>query len=239
MVERMVRLVYEQIYFILSEETYYSLHQLNERIKELLEKFNQRTYKQLKQSRKDLFLTMEYPVLKPLPPQAYVIKHFKRAKVQKTSHVYLSEDKHYYSVPYRFIGKGVRIHYSHRVVEVYHHNERIASHLRDRTASGYTTKKEHLPSEHQFYLDWSPDFFITKAQQIGPYMTQYVKRLFTQSGYAETKYKTAMGIVQLTKYFDTHRIEKGCQLAIMHPVSSYQRLLHILEKGLDQSTGLI
>ena len=121
---------------------------------------------------------------------------------------------------------------------MYHHNERIASHLRDRTASGYTTKKEHLPSDHQFYLDWSPDFFISKAQQIGPYTTQYVERLFTQSGYAETKYKTAMGIVQLTKYFDKRRIEKGCQLAIMHPVSSYQRLLHILEKGIDQSTDL-
>ena len=111
----------------------------------------------------------------PLPPEPFVIKKYKRAKVQKTSHVYLSEDKHYYSVPYRYIGKYTMIHFSDHVVEVYYKHQRVATHHRDRTASGYSTKKEHLPSHHQKYLEWSPAYFITGAKKIGPeYGTIYL-----------------------------------------------------------------
>jgi transposase len=238
MVERIVQLVYQQIYFIMRDEVYFSLHALNERIAELLEKLNARKLSQLNCSRKELFLSIEYPALRPLPPEPYQLKKYKRAKVQKTSHVYLSEDKHYYSVPCRYIGKHTRIHFSDRVVEVYHNHQRIATHHRNRTASGYSTKKEHLPSEHQFYLDWSPSFFINKARKIGPQTEQYIKRLFEQGGYAEIKYKTAMGIIHLQKQYDSIRIEKGCQLAILHPVTSYNRLAGILQKGLDQHAHL-
>jgi hypothetical protein len=124
------------------------------------------------------------------------------------------------------------------LVEVYHNHQRIATLHRNRTASGYSTKKEHLPSEHQFYLDWSPSFFINKARKIGPQTEQYIERLFEQGGYAEIKYKTAMGIIQLQKQYDSSRIEKGCQLAILHPVTSYNRLAGILQKGLDQHAHL-
>lgn len=238
MVERVVQLVYQQIYFIIRDEVFFSLHHLNERIAELLDRLNSRKLSQLNCSRKELYLSIEYPQLQPLPPEPYQIKNYKRAKVQKTTHVYLSEDKHYYSVPYRYIGKQVQIHYSSRVVEVYHNHQRIASHHRDRTMSGYSTKKEHLPSEHQFYLDWSPDFFIVKARKIGPQTEQYIKRLFEQDGYAEVKYKTAMGIIQLQKQYEATRIEKGCELASLHPTSSYNRLVGILQKGLDQDAHL-
>ncbi len=221
MVEGFVQIVYEQIYFKLANETFFSLHELNERIAELLKKLNDRNYKGLNKSRRELFMALDYPRLQPLPTQPYVIKQYKRAKVQKTSHVYLSCDKHYYSVPHRFIGQRTQIHYTDRVVEVYIKHQRISSHLRDRTASGYSTKKEHLPSEHQFYLDWSPAFFIKKARAIGPNTEQYVRRLFDQEGYAETKYKTAMGIIQLKRQYASDRIEKGCQLAILHPITSY------------------
>jgi hypothetical protein len=43
-----------------------------------------------------------------------------------------------------------------------------------------------------------------------------------------------MGIVQLPRQYTVDRIEKACQLAHIHPVSSYQRVLSILEKGLDR-----
>jgi len=237
-VERFVQIVYEQIYFRLRNETFFSLRELNDRIAELLNKLNDRNYKELNCSRRELFIKLDYPLLQPLPAQPYVIKQFKRAKVQKTSHVYLSCDKHYYSVPHRFIGQRAQIHYTDQVIEVYIKNQRISSHLRDRTASGYSTKKEHLPTQHRFYLDWSPSFFIKKAKVIGPNTEQYIRRLFEQDGYAETKYKTAMGIIQLNRQYDSDRIEKGCQVAILHPITSYQRIVGILEKGLDQHADL-
>ena len=237
-VERTVDLVYERIFFELHDEVFFSLHELNERILELVQQFNDRKYSQLKMSRKEVFVATELPALQPLPAHPYQIRHHKRAKVQKNSHVYLSDDKHYYSVPYRHIGKRVHIRYSERVVEVYYHHQRIATHLRDRTASGYTTKTDHLPSQHQAYLSWSPALFLQKANRIGPQTAQYVNRLFQQDGPVETKYKTAMGIIQLQRQYTVSRIEKACELAYMHPVSTYQRLVSILEKGLDQLDDL-
>ena len=238
LVERSVRLVYEQIYFTMRNEVYHTLHELNNRIWQLLEVLNDRKLSQLNCSRAELFLEIEKNVLKPLPSQPYQIRGFKRAKVQKTSHVLLSEDKHYYSVPYRYIGKRVQIQYTHRLVEIYANHHRIATHFRNGTAAGYTTKKDHLPSTHQFYLSWNPKLFIDNARKIGPYTQQYIERLFKQNGHAETKYKTAMGIVQLIKKYETQRIEGACKVGMLHPTSSYQRIVSILDKELDLSKDL-
>lgn len=238
MVERMVQLVYQQIFYKLRNEHYYSLHQLNERIRELLNHLNDRPFKGIQISRREMFLQTELACLSPLPPQGYSFKEFQRAKVQKNSHVYMSADKHYYSVPYRYIGHHVKIHYTSQIVEVYYYHQRIACHKRQLIKSAYSTKKEHLPSTHQFYLDWNPDYFKKMAQQIGPYTTQYINRLFSQPGYTETKYKRAMGVIQLIKKYPRERLEKSCRLALLHPESSYKRILHILDKKLDQQADL-
>ncbi|MCB0669073.1 MAG: hypothetical protein KDC80_24785 [Saprospiraceae bacterium] len=47
-----------------------------------------------------------------------------------------------------------------------------------------------------------------------------------------------MGIIQLQRQYDHERIEKGCQLAFLHPITSYRRLLGILEKRLDEHAQL-
>ena len=238
MVERLVQLVYTEIYFPMRNELFFSLAELNDRIWELLEELNKRKFSQSEESRRTLFESIEKPVLKPLPPQPYQIKKTSRAKVQKSGHVYLSEDKHYYSVPYRYIGHLTRIHYTEKVVEVYFNHQRIATHLRDRQSIGYTTKSEHLTEQHQKYSQWDATYFIQKAKKIGPQCTQYIQRLFDQQGYTQTKYKTAMGIVQLQRLFEIERIEKACQLACIYPTASYQTVKNILEKGLDKLDDL-
>ncbi len=60
MVERMVDLLYEAIYFPLRHETFFSLHELNERVRELLDKFNDKKLSQLECSRRALFLSIEH-----------------------------------------------------------------------------------------------------------------------------------------------------------------------------------
>jgi len=238
MVERMVRLVYEQIYFAIRNEIHFSLPELNERILQLVHKLNARKLSQLDCSRYDLFKENECKLLQELPAHGYELKEQQRSKVGKNCHVYLSKDKHYYSVPFRFIGRRTHIRYSSRMVEIYYRNERIALHFRDRSKSGYSTKKEHLPSTHQYYLNWSPSFFLGKAEKIGPNTHQYIKKLFDQDGVAETKYKTAMGIIQLKKQYETTRIEKAVQLAMLYPKVSYNKLKGILEKNLDLHDNL-
>ena len=47
-----------------------------------------------------------------------------------------------------------------------------------------------------------------------------------------------MGIIQLKKHYSYQRIENACKLGMVHPFSSYQKVLSILEKNLDAHTEL-
>ncbi|WP_243770906.1 Mu transposase domain-containing protein [Mucilaginibacter rubeus] len=83
-------------------------------------------------SRKLQFEEIERQTLAPLPVLRYQFKKHFYARVIKNGHVNLGPDKHYYSVPYRFIGKRVKLLYSRTIVEIYSNYERIALHPREK-----------------------------------------------------------------------------------------------------------
>jgi len=125
-----------------------------------LEIHNNKPFRRIKLSRRELYEQEEYQAMKRLPTRKYEFKKFLRATVQINYHVDLRDDKHYYSVPWRYKGKKVDIIYTNRIVEDYYQNKRIASHKRDYSLNKYTTDKKHMPSHHKFYAEWSPQRFI-------------------------------------------------------------------------------
>ena len=154
-------------------------------------------------------------------------------------HVYLSDDKHYYSVPYRYIGKQVQMAYSRSSVEIYYNFQRIATHSRDYTPGKYTTDRNHMSSSHKAYSEWSLEFFQSKAKQIGPSTYQYITGMILQRSYPEVAYKQAMGIIHLRKEYSTERIESACQRAMSASSYGYHIVANILKKGLDKDPDLI
>lgn len=234
LVESAVRLVYQHIFYPLNQQMFFSLNELNEAIAPLLQGLNARMFSQVNYSRNELFLTVEAPCLKPLPASGYEIKHFKRAKVQKMGHILLGPDKHYYSVPYQYIGKQVEVRYSRSIVEIYYNNHRLCTHKRNYQPGKYTTDKNHLCSTHQAYREWTPTFFREKAAKIGPYTAEYVLRLIQQYAYPELGYKQAQGIIQLTKAYDQSRIENACKRGLTVSHYTYHTISSILKNGTEQ-----
>jgi transposase len=108
LVEGAVKLVYQRIFYPLSKMTFFSLADLNTEIRKLLDKYNDYLLSHVKVSRRDQFYSIEQAHLAPLPAEPYQVKTYKRATVQKMGYIFVSEDKNYYSVPYRFIGKRWR-----------------------------------------------------------------------------------------------------------------------------------
>ena len=82
----------------LRNRTFFSLDELNQAIKELLEYLNNRPMQKLGRSRKEQFERLDCPALKPLPLISFPYAEWKRAKVNVDYHIEL--DGHYYSVPY-------------------------------------------------------------------------------------------------------------------------------------------
>ena len=90
---------------------------MNQAIRPLLDLYNARMYQQRQTSRTQLFLEQEKPLL--LPVQPYELLTYKNTLVQKNYHVFISEDKHYYSMPHQYIGRKVEIRYNETLVEIY------------------------------------------------------------------------------------------------------------------------
>lgn len=233
LVENAVQLTYQRIYYPLREMTFFSLADLNKEIRRLLEQYNDLLFQRKDHSRKELFQSVERSYLKPLPNEAYELKDYKRAKVQKMGYVYFSPDKSYYSVPYRYIGKSTQIHYTYSCVEVYYNNERIALHKRNPANGIYITNKSHLSSSHQAYSDWSPDYFKQKAVKHGNHVLAFVEGVLSQGDYPETAYKRSMGVIQLQRTYGSQRLNNACKRAIEAGTFSYHRLKNILKNNLD------
>jgi len=234
MVEKAVSIVYSRIYAPLRDRTFYSLSELNQAIKELVDAYNRVNFKTRNYSRMDMFESVEKPTLKPLPVEQYQIKNYALAKVQKNSHVYLSAEWHYYSVPFRYIGKRVKIIYTRSIVELYHNYQRIAIHERDKKPYGYTSIKTHLPSAHQFVSEWKPEKFINWAKVYGQSVHEYILKILENHQHPEQNYKSCIGILSLEKKYGRERLNKACDRGLYYCNYSLRVIKNILENGMDQ-----
>jgi len=234
LVENAVKLVYQRIYAPLRNRTFYSLKELNEAIWHLLEQHNNTPFQRLKTSRRELFDNIEKPVLKPLPMERYAIKQCKELTVQFNYHVELREDRHYYSVPWQFRGKRVRVIYDDRNVAIYYDNIRIVQHRRIRIPNDYTTLPAHMPPEHRNYAEWSPERFIKWGQSIGDDAAEMISFVFKSRKHPEQAFKTCMGILNLVKEHGPDRLNKACKRALGFGFHSYRRVKNILDRGLEE-----
>lgn len=233
LVENAVKIVYQQIFAPLRNEVFHDLKTLNEAIRTELEKLNSKPLTHRNYSRKDCFYELESKLLQPLPVQKYSIKTYARLRVLKNAHIYVKQDKHYYSIPYRYVGQEVVVILTKSSVEVYRNYERIALHPRSKEAYAYTTQTDHLHPNHRFMKKLNADFFLERAEKIGPATYQYVHKIIFQKAHPEKGYKSSLGILKLAKHYSEDRLEAVCTLAHEMEEYSYQTLLRMLETQVD------
>lgn len=235
LVEGAVKLVYQRIFYELSNQTFFSIKELNKAILEKVKKFNLHHMKTYDSSRFKLFNEYEKSTLQPLPKHKYELKEYRVATVQKMGYIYLSADKNYYSVPYRYIGKKVEVQYNTDDVEIYFKQERIAFHLRNYRKGYYTTNKTHLASSHSFYTEWKPEYFLQQAYEIGEDTYQFVSKMMAQAKYPEIAYKSALGIIHLKAKYEKSRINEACKIGLQNDLIYYRIIKNILDSNADQA----
>lgn len=237
LVENAVRIIYTRIYVKIKREQYFTLEQLNAAIHAALEEHNTAPLRGRQYSRRQQFEEIEKTALMPLPPLRYELKKHQYATVAKNGHVGLSSDKHYYSVPYRFIGKKVKLLYSRHSVEIYYNYERIALHQRTKSPYQYTTQKDHLASAHRFVSEWTPERFTTWAASIHEDVRLYVLKVLDRKQHPEQAYKSCLGILSFAKKVGHERLIKACQRALGYGAYNYKTIQKILERELDLRDG--
>jgi transposase len=95
LVEGAVRIAYQRIYSALDKKIFYSLEEINQAIREILELHNNTKLTGRPYSRKDLFEEVERMELSPLPAVPNEFKRQQYSTVAVNGHICLKEDKHY------------------------------------------------------------------------------------------------------------------------------------------------
>jgi transposase len=233
LVEGAVKILYQRIYPTLRGKTFHELKDLNKAIWEALAAHNHKKLTGRPTSRFQLFNEVEKGQLSPLPLHRYQVKQLAFATVMQNGHVLLSKDKHYYSVPFSYIRKKVKIMYTEREVEVYYKYNRIALHKRSITPYNYTTNKEHLATTHRFITEWTPQRFINWAESIDDSVKEFITRLLEKRQHPEQSYKSCMGVLQYAKKVGNERLINACKRALDFNIHNYKIIQRILENGLD------
>jgi len=234
LVEKSVSIVYSRIFAPLRNQVFYNLTALNTAIKDLLEVHNSQAFQQRPESRRQIFDNEEKRLLNALPSDRYEIKFSAEVTVMQNGHVQIRADRHYYSVPYRFIGCKVKLIYSASHVNVFYNKERIAYHRRSTLKYKYSTVKDHLSSAHQFVSSWNPDKFISWAGAIAPVVKDYIIQILDKTDYPEQAYRSCVGILSQEKKYDRERFIKAIQRATYFGAFNYSIVKKILDPGLDQ-----
>jgi transposase len=233
-VERAVNIAYSRIFAPLRNQVFYSLASLNAAIAGLLDVHNNKNFQQRPVSRRTLFEQEEKPLLSLLPAERYELKRFKEVTVMKNGYIQLSEDKHYYSVPYRYIGCRVKIIYSATAVAIFYNKERVAYHARSSKRYGHSTIHDHMSSSHQFVSEWNPDKFIGWATAISPVLRDYITRILETASYPETAYRSCVGILSYERKVGRERLVQAVERATFFGAYNYTIIKKILQSGLDQ-----
>lgn len=240
MVENAVNIVYAHIYAPLRNRNFDSLEALNAAMHQQLLLLNNKPYKNTVYSRWYYYEQKEKATLKSLPTEPFAPKKLTMLTVQRNYHIQLREDCLYYSVPYQYVGKKVKVLYDSRVVEVYYDHSRIAVHIRKPNSKAYTTLVEHMPPHHQRMQEikgWNKDDLLSKASRIGQAACKAATLMLDNSIFIEQNYKACFGMLMLQRKYGTDRLEAACSRAIQATRVNYTMIKNILEKGLDKQNA--
>ena len=212
----------------LRNEQFFTLAELNAAIRKKLEEFNHRPFQKKEGSRYELFHDEELPLLVPLPATRYELAEWKQATVQFNYHI--AVDGMLYSIPYEYIGKKVDVRITGTIIEVFYNQNRIASHRRLYGRQGqYSTITEHMPEEHQHYLEWNGDRFRKWAEGIGDNTAKVIDAILRSKRVEQQSYRACMGLLKMADRYSPTRLEEACKTALSYTQSpSYKSVSNIL-----------
>ena len=218
----------------LRNEQFFSLSELNQAIREKLRKYNAGDFQKKEGSRQSLFLGEEKPLLAPLPATRYELADFKQATVQFNYHI--AVDKMYYSVPFQYIKRKADVRITDSTIEIFIDSKRIASHRRLYGRPGqYSTIPEHMPPNHQQYLEWDGDRFRKWAKQIGINTGIVVDKILTSGKVEQQYYRSCMGLLKLSERYTPEKLEAACTKALKYSDSpNYKNIQSLIVNLKDE-----
>jgi transposase len=126
------------------------------------------------------------------------------------------------------------VRYDTKIVEVFYQNNRIASHVRNYKAYGYTTDPLHMPKAHQRHAEWTPERIASWARKMGESTAQLTEVIMASRSHPQQGFRSCVGILRLAKSYGEARLESACKRALYIGAHNYKSVDSILKNKLDQ-----
>ena len=216
----------------LRNRRFFSLTELNAAIRDCVTQLNTRVSRHLGARRTRLFEDLERSALKKLPAEPYTYAEWKQCRVGLDYHAEVG--KHYYSVPHQLLREKLWARITARTVELFHRGGRVAAHVRSSSNRKHTTVREHMPSSHQRYADWTPERIKRQAGEIGRNTATLIEIIVRERTHPEQGFRACVGILRLAKSYGGDRLEAACARALEIGARSYTSVSSILKTNRDR-----
>lgn len=221
----------------LKKNIYYSIEDINARVKQIIAEINSNYFRGKDYSRKDLFEQYDKPQLRPLADGMFSPCDYKYfSKVPNNYH--LEYDDHYYSVLYTYFGEPVILKATVFEIKICDKNNKlICTHdrLYERFPK-YSTINDHMPSDHRFYSDVNSkngDYYRRWAKVYGPYMEKLIDTVLMSFEHEEQAYKSCSGILHYCTDKPEYMVKEAARLCVESNACKYSYFNKTLKNFVD------
>ena len=193
---------------------FYSLAELNEALRQYLERLNHQVMKDYGVSRAHRF-EEEKKHLKPLPASVFELSEWRAAKVHPDCHIQV--EKNFYSVPFVYVGRNVRVRLTEKMVEVFSEDSQpVAAHSRLGGVGQFSTFDIHYPEKKLSVARFEVHHAKEQAQKLGPQVQKLVEELFAND-HPLRHLRRVQGILRLAKRYPVtlEALNHACAQALL------------------------
>lgn len=230
-VEVGVQVVERWILARLRRHSFFSLAEVNQCIRALVDELNQKPFKHLPGNRRDAFERLDRPAMRSLPVHAYRYVDIKPVKVNIDYHIQYQQ--HLYSVPHQYVGETLELHASEALVTLCLGGRQIATHAR-RYQPGTTTEVAHMPAHHSKHQQWTPERLKRWADDVGPEVFTWVTSQLASREHPEQAYRVCLGLLNLCREYSGQRLDAACRIANREGLSRLKQVKSILVSNRDR-----
>jgi transposase len=233
-VESGVRIAQMWILARLRNRTFFSLHDLNRAIAELLVILNSKPMRTRGgKSRNELFEEIDRPVMRSLPVQPYEYAEWK-VGVSVPQDYHIVWERNYYSVPFSLVTRKVNVRVTSTTVEAYYRDQLVATHARSYGVDGVFAKKEHQPPAHQLYGEEQMAELVAWAETVGTAVHHFMQQ-HQQAHSAAASMQAFRGLKRLARDFGAERLDRACARALRMRATAITSVRSMLSRGIENT----
>lgn len=227
-----VQIAERWILFRLRNRKFFSLVELNQAIRELLDQLNKKAFQKLPGSRFSNWLESERAALLPVRVDRYEFAEWGKVRAGIDYHVIV--DDHAYSVPNHLRGKEFEYRLTTIALDLFLGGKCITSHTRSFEKGKQTTHPSHRTDAHNAIAGWTTAASLDWARAIGQGTEALLTIQLEKLNNHLFGYRLVQAMKKLHKAFGKTRFEQACRYAFEHKVTGTNDLRRILVGKLDQ-----